>query len=509
MRCIMGIDIGSTNIKAVVFDENGRILSKGIRPTPYRNDAGHPAWVFYDPDEIWRCTADAIKEALGGQSFVIEGVAVTGIGMDAVPISADGEVLYPFISWRCRRTEKQYARLMAEYGKYELFRISGKQPLAYDTVHRIRWIKDNHAELYEKAYKWLLIEDFINWKLCGAFATDYSMANCTSLQDTAKREWSDRLIRAAQLDRAKLPDIRQAGSVLGTVTAKAAGDTALREGTSVVLGGHDYHCAAFACNALEGGKLIDSTGTFDCITTACDAAVTTRELFEAGMSCECHVARGKYSLQCSMPSGGILEWWKQNFAYRELIEARQSDGSVWDAMMQSVSEAKRDIYFLPHLFGCESPVFDPFSRGAFLGMNQNTTREDMLLALLDGLSFQMRLIVESMEKAVGGRFNEIIAVGGATRNAFWMQSKANIIGKRIVVPSDMDEATCLGAALLAGIGAGVYPGEQEAIERTFRPGRAYEPDRAQYDRHTRRYETFKTIYPALKQLHEQVAHEQF
>lgn len=502
MKYVMGIDIGSTNIKAVVFDENGAIVAKGLSPTPYRNtDAAHPEWIGYDPDEIWRAAAQAIRAALSGAAVRVESVAVTGIGMDAAPIGAAGQTLYPFISWRCFRTEPQYQRLIAQYGKLELYQISGKQPLQYDTVHRIRWIKDNHPEIYRNAYKWLLIEDFINWKLCGAVATDYSMANCTSLLDTARREWSPRLLEGAGLDREKLAEIKPAGTVLGAVSAAAARETALPQGTRVVLGGHDYACAALACGAIDDRKIVDSTGTFDCISIVSNQAITTGELLNAGISCECHVSPGLYNLQCSMPSGGILEWWKDNLAGREAEPVAEP---IWQRLMDSLATAKDGIYFLPHLFGCESPVFDPYSRGAFVGIAPGAKKADFLLALMEGLSFQLHSIIDSMETATRGRFTEMITVGGATRNAYWMQNKADILGKRILVPQELDEATCLGAALLAAVGAGIYRDEREALSHTRQDYQIYQPDDARHQHYARKYQTFKMLYPALREINHRI-----
>ncbi|MDR1579359.1 MAG: hypothetical protein LBS35_03300 [Synergistaceae bacterium] len=501
MKTLLGLDIGSTNIKAAIYDENGRMLGMGTRPTPYRPDKDNSDWVMYEPAEIWDCARAVIKEAQSGVQKA-EAIAVTGLGMDSVPVSKSGEVLYHFISWRCRRTEPQFSLLLDRHDPYWYFSRSGKQLVPFDTVNRIRWVKDEMPEFYEKAEKWLTIEDFVNWKLSGIMATDFSMAHCTSLLDSAARDWSDELLAASDLDRAKMPEIRPAGTVLGCVKPDIAAELGLKEGIPLVIGGHDYHCASLACNALTPEKLLISTGSFDCLTSTCTKAITSKEMCDAGMSCECHVARDKYCLLATMLSGAVLEWWKNNF------ETRNFEEGGWEKLMDAAAGAKDGLYFLPHVFGCVSPVADQRSRGTFLGIHQLTTQADFLLALLEGLSFQLRWIIEKMEIAVGGKYSEIIAVGGATRNKFWMQNKADILGRDVNVPVDLDEAACLGAALLAGIGSGVYSNDEDAASRTYKQGETYKPNALKHEEYNKKYEIFRKIYPSVSDLNQHIADEQ-
>jgi L-fuculokinase len=186
MALMLGLDIGSTSIKANIYDQEGNLISGGSKPTILSYpDKEHPAWAIWHPDDIWNAAKDSIGIALDklnpkSLKSDIRSVAVTGFGMDGVPIDKDGKWLYPFISWQCSRTEKQSLEWSAKVGAYKIFSVSGKQVMPIDTVYRILWIKENYPEILDKTYKWLLIEDYINYRLCGAIATDYSMASCTS-----------------------------------------------------------------------------------------------------------------------------------------------------------------------------------------------------------------------------------------------------------------------------------------------------------------------------------------
>lgn len=509
MAYLIGIDMGSTNTKAVVFDEKGTVVASGNQPSHFGPmDDAHPDWVFYDPEKVYGAVCAALREAVAAVDGPIAGIAVTGMGMDGVPIDAEGNVLYPFISWRCGRTQPQYNELTEKLGRFEIFKKGGIQPLVYDTIFRMMWLKDNKPELYAKTACWLLIEDFINFKLCGVQRTDYSMASSTCVYDLAQRNWAEDIIKAAGVSRDIFPQVSQAGTVLGGVTPKAAAETGLKVATPVVLGGHDYHCGAYAVGVTDSTKVIDITGTFECIVTASEKPLLTRAVFDGGLASEGHVIRDKYGLMVANVSGGLLEWWRMYFSTEEQRIAKEKGISCWQEMMETAAHSPagaNGVYFLPHFYGSMSPVIDPYSRGAYIGMTAATTKADMLRALIEGLDYQMKDMLDAMENATGERFESIIAVGGATRNAFWMQNKADITGKPIVIPEGMEEATCLGAAMCAGVGVGVYKDEQAACSAVFKQGKAYAPDPERHEKYLKLFETYIKIQPTLRELNRTIS----
>ena len=182
MGNLLGIDLGSTSIKAVAYDLAGNIIASHSVPAEIKHlDSDHPDWAFWDPDNVWHNTVTVIKRVLDqtGYATDIKGIAVTGLGMDGVPLDQNGQWLYPFISWQCTRTEPQSRAFSQKFGAENIFSITGKQVLHIDTLYRLVWMKENHPEILDKTDKWLLIEDFINFMLCGRQATDYTMASCT------------------------------------------------------------------------------------------------------------------------------------------------------------------------------------------------------------------------------------------------------------------------------------------------------------------------------------------
>jgi len=298
MSYLLGIDIGSTNLKAVLFDTDGRLVAKRETPTEcVRPDPAHPDWAVWLPEQIWGGAAECVRGALaaagGGE---VLGVSVTGMGMDGVPVDRNGKWLYPFISWHCPRTSPQQAWWLANIGADEQFARGGNQVWMFNTALRLLWMREHEPDILARTHKWLLIEDFVNFMLCGELATDYSMASTTLLFDQRTRRWNDDFIARAGLDRALLCDPRPAGTPLGRVHAAAAAATGLKPGTPVVLGGHDYCCGCLPTGAFEPDVLLDVLGTWEIVVSALREPVLTPEVRRMGVLVDSHVARDRYTV---------------------------------------------------------------------------------------------------------------------------------------------------------------------------------------------------------------------
>ena len=503
MAYLMGIDLGSTSIKAVIYDEDGHTAAFASRPTEVAHlEPAHPTWAFWEPDKIWQNTVAVIRESLAKISDAkqLKGITVTGMGMDGVPIDGQGQWLYPFISWHCPRTEPQSRAWSAKIGAENIFNISGKQVMPIDTIYRLLWMQENHPEILRKTDKWLLIEDFVNFRLCGRQATDYTMASCTSVFDQRARTWSAELIGAAGIDLRLFPEPLPSGTVLGEVTGAAAALTGLAVGTPIVLGGHDYLCAALAAGAFRPDVVMDITGTWEIVSQASAELCLNHAVFSAGLIVESHVAKNQYLISGYSPSALMLEWFRDQYGFEEKLRQQQTGQNEWAALMEKAASAPCGAFgamFMPHFAGAGAPFNDNRTLGAFVGLSMATDKSCMIRAMIEGLDYQFRGIVEAMESALQAKTHKIIAVGGASRNSFWMQNKADVTGKLIETP-DLEEATTLGAALLAGIGVGIYKDEQAAYQRTFKPGKTYQPDLALTAKYDRYFDTFEDIYANLK-----------
>ncbi len=505
MDYLVGIDVGSTNLKAVVYDPEGKAVARGSRPTerfhPYPE---HPEWAVWKPEQIWGGVAESLREAISqlDDPAGVKGVAVTGMGMDGVPLAEDGTWLYPFISWHCPRTLPQQRWWLENVGADRQFSLTGTQIWGFNTALRLLWMREHEPGVLRRAHKWVLIEDFVNFMLCGRHATDYSMASTTLLFDQRKREWSDELLEISEIDRRLLCDPLPSGTVLGEVHAGAAEATGLAAGTPVVLGGHDYCCGMLPTGAFRPGVVLDVTGTWEMVVTALAEPVLTPEVRCMGPSVDSHVARDMWAVMGAAVAADMLEWFRGRLGFEERHKAESEGGVDWDHLMAAAETSPpgaRGVMFLPHMSGSSCPVVDTSSMGAFVGLRNIATKGDVLRAMIEGLDYQFLEIVRAYETGLGVRPERIVAVGGATNNRLWMQNKADVVARPIEVP-DLDEAVPLGAAILAGIGVGLYRDEQEAFERVCRPGRTYEPNPELAPKYAEWFEIFRQIYPALRDL---------
>jgi xylulokinase len=505
---LAGIDLGSTTLKAVIYDTAGNVVASACRPTErFHPDPAHPEWTVWQPDQIWGGAAAAMREAVGqvADPRRIRGVAVTGMGMDGVPVDDKGQWLYPFISWHCPRTQPQFDWWVKNIGAEKTFSVGGNTLWRFSTALRLLWMAEHEPEILRRAAKWLLIEDYVNMMLCGKMATDYTMASCTLLFDQRKLDWSDEMLRLSGIDRRLLAPAHPSGAPLGEVTGRAAQETGLPAGTPVVLGGHDYLCGALPVGAIRPGVILDVSGTWEVVLATTRAPVLTPEAQRTGVTVEAHVARDLYAIWGGAVSSDMLEWYRKEYGFEAKARAEGCGGVDWDFLMADAAAApvgSRGVMFLPHLSGAGCPDADPQSLGAWVGLSSFATKGDLLRALIEGLDYQFLDIVRTMQ-GLGVPFDRLVVVGGAARNKFWMQNKADMVGLPIEVP-EVEDATPLGAAMLAGIGVGVYADAQDAYERVCKPATLYHPDPAAAAQYKDLFAIYKQLYAALRPVNRQL-----
>lgn len=509
MDLLLGLDIGSTSIKANIYDYKGNLISGGSSPTVLSHpDKDHPSWAIWDPNDIWNAVKNSIVSALKklDSKDDLKAISVTGFGMDGVPIDKNGNWLYPFISWHCPRTEKQSQQWSKKVGANKIFSISGKQVMPIDTVYRILWMKENYPEILDKTYKWLLIEDFINYQLCGEISTDYSMASCTSLLDQKTRNWSTELVKNAEFDGSILPPVLPSGTVLGNILAEISKETGLPEKTKVVLGGHDYHCGALAVGAFMPEVVMDINGTWEMVLQSTTKPKLEHRVFKNGINVESHVAKNMYNIVAYSVSGGMYEWLNKTLCVEEKIEAEKNKTSSWEIIKKKAASApvgSNGVFFAPYFFGAGSPFVDNRALGAFVGLTNDSNKANFIRSVVEGLNYQFRNMLNAFENASGLVAEKIVAAGGATQNEFWMQNKADVVGKPVEVPA-IEEATTLGAALISGIGIGLYKNEKEAYEQTYHIGSVYEPNDKNNKAYDEYYQIFKRLYFDLKEINNSI-----
>ena len=502
MNYLMSIDLGSTTLKASIYDLEGNRIAAASRPTEKHSQPQNPDWVVWDPDQIWGGSAAAVREALSkieDPSFV-KAVAVTGMGMDGVHVDVAGNHLYPFISWHDSRTAEQAEWWADTVGAERTFGIAGLPAWAITAAMRILWMKKHEPEIMRQADKWLLIEDFVNRKLSGRTATDYSMATCMLLFDQKKHGWSDELLQASGIDASLLPPPAQSATVLGPVTPEAAAVTGLSTDTVVVLGGHDHLCGTLPVGAYKPGTIFDVMGTWECVIASTPHAVTTPAIRKAGICMQSHVAPGIYAAWGGAPSGESLEWYRKTLGFDAEMQQEEDWGEICRRISRKMLDTKPGAggaLYLPYISSAGCPVNDDKAMGAFVGLSNTVRKEDLFRAVIEGVNYQFLDIMHAMQTGLGEEFDNIIVAGGVAQNEFLVQNKADMLGKSVQVAGNTD-ATPLGAAMLAGVGIGLYENIDHACEMVKGSTRVYKPDLALTAQYRDLYAIFKELYPAVR-----------
>lgn len=504
---LMAIDIGSTSIKAAIYDYSGHMVSSGRRKTEvvYKHQDGQE-YAFWDPDNIWQCVTGASSEAVArlGRPELVKGVAVTGFACDGVPIDKQGKCLYPFISWHDNRTLEQLEWFSGQADYSRVYSINGQRPWHLNTIFRNLWFKQHQPRLYSRIYKWLLIEDFINFKLCGAIATDFSLASTTLMLDQKKLKWSKELFHLFDIDSDIYPQPRPSGTYLGEVSGQAGAQSGLKAGTPVVLGGLDGLLGVYAAAGDQEQHLVGVIGTYEHYHRCLSQPILKPEGLNQSIICQAHVIGGKYGAYGVMVSSGILEWFKDNLAGQEAVQSK----NIWEVLMQEAEESQAGsggVFMLPDMFGSTCPIQDNYSRGAYIGINSRSSRQDLIRATVEGLNYKGLELYQAIAGYTGAGSERIMVTGGATRNGFWMQNKADVYGKIIEVPQ-IEEATPLGAAMVAGIGVGVYRDFIHAYEQIEREVVTYEPDMKKHKKYDNYYQhVYSKLYKALKDINQYIS----
>lgn len=470
----IGIDLGTTNVKGIVFNREGEKVASVTRPTRthYR---GTEIADFY-PEEFWDEIQAVLRElvSLCPHPEEIRALSFASFGETGVALDGKGEPLAPCIAWFDHRSREVVDEWRKGIDEYEVFRITGMRVSHIPSLAKILWEKKHLPEVYRKTKKWLFLVSYIILRLTGEYKTDHSMASRSLLFDVRRKVWSERMCELADIPMGILPPAVPSGTPVGEMRKGVASSLGLRPGVIVVLGGHDHLCGSFSAGLRRKGELLNSSGTGDALCALIDPEQVDERFFKAGVSYGCHVAGGHtYLLGGTHTAGRLIDWFIDTF-YADSGLAR---GRIYELMIERASRSpvgSNGVVVLPHLRGCLTPYNDPVSKGAILGLRSTHTLNDIARALFEGLSLELRGVVDKFSELTGDPYSEMKYIGGGSRNHFWIQMKADVLERKICV-NTIQENTSHGAALLAGIGSGVYRDADEAFravksaEETFLP----------------------------------------
>jgi sugar (pentulose or hexulose) kinase len=484
MAKLLGIDIGTTNSKAGLFDEDGKMIAVASRPTvAHRSEEGYS---YYDPEQMWETLASAICEVMEHASpeevgaVGIASMAESGLLVDR----KSGSPRSVFMPWFDTVSAPQAERMAKAGDAYELFRRTGLRGSFKLGLAKLLWIQDRDPDALRDSV-WLSASGYIAYRLTGAMASDYSLAARTYAFRIDRKEWDAEWLSQFGLSPALFPDALPGGEIVGRTADSVSGMTGLAAGTPVAIAGHDHVAAALAVGAIAPGVVYDSMGTAETLVGTFQERPLGKAEFASGMSYGCHIASGRYFwMGGNSSSGGSIEWLRGLLA---------DDALSYESLFALLSETESGpsgILFYPYLTGSGAPAPDSRVKAAYIGLTKSHGKADLIKAALEGTAYQLESIRRSAEEIAGESIDKMAVVGGGTRLPLWLQIKADILGCSLELPP-VSEATLLGAAMAAGIGSGIYAGAEEAVQATSRSrqqSRLVTPDSARHAAYRKWYE---------------------
>lgn len=492
---IIGIDIGTSACKVALFDRKGRVkaAASGTYPVYYPKEG----WAEQNPEEWWSAVCQAVQQVIqkaGISPKEIAGVGIDGQSWSAIAIDKEGNVLTNTPIWMDTRAQSICDRLNEEIGAEEIFRIAGNSLQPSYTTAKILWYQENLPEVYSRIHKILQSNSYIAFKLTGAVSQDLSQGyglHCFNMRTGA---WEEDRCKKLGIPREFLPEIVPCDKIIGTVTKKAAEQSGLSEGTPVVAGGLDAACGTLGAGVIHPGETQEQGGQAGGMSICLDQYQADPRLILGY-----HVIPGKWLLQGGTTGGGgVMRWFEQEFAgYERMLEKETGISSLdqLNQLAEKVNAGSDGLVFLPYMAGERSPIWNPYAKGVFYGLDFSKTKGHMVRACMEGVAFSLRHNLETAE-AAGAEAKILRAMGGSANSRLWTQMKADITGKTIVVPAS-DTATTLGAAMLAGVGTGFYRDYEEAVRETVQLTRTHKPDPSEKAVYDKNYETYLELYRSL------------
>lgn len=495
---LLGIDIGTSACKVAVFTPDGEVMAQKSESYPVYHP--QPGWAEQDPQDWWKAVGKALQDMFlesGLSPADIAAIGVDGQSWSAIPVDSEGNVLANTPIWMDCRAEQQCAEIHKMISADQLFAISGNPLQAAYSFPKMLWFKENIPDVYAKTHKFLQANSFLVQKLTGEFTQDLSQGYGLCCFNMQAGRWDTVLCWELGIDPKLLPDLFPSHQVVGKVTAQAAAFTGLLEGIPVVAGGLDAACGTLGAGVVRPGETQEQGGQAGGMSICMDSCKASPKLILSR-----HVAPGRWLLQGgTVGGGGILRWLEEQICNEELRASRKNLTGVYyemDKIAENIQPGSDGLLMLPYMAGERSPIWNAKAKGVYFGLDYTKTRAHMIRASMEAVAYSLRHNLDTAA-GLGVEVDELRAMGGAANSRLWTQIKADVTGREIAVPAS-DTATTLGAAILAGVGVGVYPDVETAVERTVAVKRRYSPNPANREVYDKGYQSYLALYESLKGL---------
>jgi xylulokinase len=476
---LVGLDVGTTGVKALALSPEGEVLAVAARGYPVSTP--RPGWSEQDPEDWWQAAESALAEVAPGRK--VAGIGLSGQMHGLVTLDESGRVIRPAILWNDQRTAEECAEIEERVGFERLVALTGNRALTGFTAPKLLWLRRHEPEAYARIARVLLPKDYVRLRLTGDWAIDASDASGTLLLDVAQRDWSSEVIEALELPRAWLPAVLESPARAGVV---GAGHEPL-QGTPVAAGAGDQAAAAVGVGAVRPGVLSIVLGTSGVVLAPLPAYAHDAE---ARVHAFCHAVPGTWqAMGVMLSAAGSLQWIRDVSAPGSPFDELVDEAAAWPAGAEG-------LVFLPYLVGERTPHADPDARGAFVGLHVRHDRGALVRAVLEGVAFGLRDSFDLLGE-LGVEASAARASGGGARSRLWLRIVASVLGVPLEL-TESEEGSAFGAALLGGVAAGVFADVHEGVERCVRVRDTVEPDPAWQETYAGLQDRYRALYPGLK-----------
>jgi len=501
-KYVIAHDLGTSGNKATLFDEDGKLVSSCISTYDTVFAGGNRA--EQNPLDWWKAIVDTtqvlLKVVPAGQ---IAGIALSGQMMGCLCVDKNGNPLRPHLLYCDQRSVKEESFLAEKIDPIEFYKITGHRISASYSIEKLMWVRENEPEVFSKTAKMLNAKDYINFRLCGTFATDPSDASGTNAYDLNRWQWSENIIETAGLDLSLFPEVRSSIDVIGEVTNQAAKETGLRAGTPVICGGGDGSCAGVGVGSISQGSTYNYLGSSSWVALTVEKPIVDSQRRTMNWA---HVVPGMLHPSGTMQTaGGSYAWMVNQLCQYEQQQAKATGQDVYELIDQQIRKSPlgaNKLLFLPYLMGERTPRWNINAKGAFVGLTIGHTHGDMLRAVMEGITLNLGYIVNIFRNHVP--IDTITVIGGGAKNPIWQQMMADVYQTEIRIPNYLEEATSMGAAILAGIGSGLFK-DFQVIDRFIRIQKTVTPIKENAQKYQELMSVFDNTYYALKGVYEELA----
>lgn len=494
---LLGIDIGTTGCKAIAFNLNGEVIASAYKE--YSLIISGDGLVEYNPLEVLG-SVEAIIKSINSHSGVgrdlVEAFSISVPGDEALPVDRDGKAIYNMICSLDKRGINENALINKKIGIRKLYNITGLPPSNMYALNRLLWFKNSKPGIYNKIFKFASWDSYIFKNFGLECVSDYSVCSRTMAFDIVKKDWSEEILNKLDISRDIFPECLPSGKAIGFLPDSICKKLGFQKKVCGVTGGFDQVCAALGSGVIKNGMASVGSGTVECMQVIVPNLITSDIMLKSNYPFSNYTLEDFYiCLAINFGGGSLLKWFRDNLAYEDKLEADERNMDIYRLFDEKAVVSQNPLLVYPYFEGAQTPLNDPYAKGIMMGFNLGTKKEDIIRGILEGITYELKLNIDTLEKN-GVRIDSLNVSGGGSKSDFWLQLKADITGKPIC-SLNINEAGCLAASVIAGYGIGKYDSISDAIGKIVKIKKEYHPEKKKHDYYLNRFEIYKKIFPLI------------